>query len=1566
MVTQVIAAEPIRLAFKDTTVMKGSTFLYPVMVDSSLTGYNVTSYELDITYDVNSFSIDSILVGGSLTESWGTPTYNINSGHIVIAGAGTTELSGTGNLLFLKISAPISLGGWGSGFYFQKAMLNEGSPTTTIRNGTVWISSPPYITVYPDVATTSVGEQIAFWISGGQVPYQWSVTNPTVASIDTNGVLTGLSGGYTRVVGRDNRSIVDTSGQIEVHAFKMTIRDTSLLQGQTFNIPIYVSDLSQIDVTSGQFWITYDPNMLSYLEDVETGTLLSSYPKPTIRAISNRLEISFAGSSRLNGVGTQVLMYLRFKATVQYTGGSWLNISNLLFNESFLGVVDDGWVGVSNRTVLTLTPNSGDILVGDTIQFTVGGSPSGPVTWSLNDSTLASITQTGLLTALKSGTVVVGVADTIGKIGFSQNINIYDIRLSMPDSSALSRDSIILPISITQYLPGFTSVQMIVKFDTTYFENPSIITEGTLVNGLPVYSFARGETLSVASANSAPITGPGVLFRVKFFVRYGAPKLSTSTIRMVGVVFNEGIPRPLIEDCSFYIRWERDVRVVDILEPVGIISRDSVVTPRVRVQNVRDITQMFKVTFRIGNLYYDTVNVMLGAWGTMDLTFTKSWSAAPTGTHVLKCEAILDKDQDTSNNVLTRNLAVIRTSEDPIILSMTPDYGGNEGVVTSIIHGLHFKTGATVRLSNNGYPDYLVDTAYVRVLDPTKIMVVFDFYSQPLGTWNVEVMNPDSGSTIFYDGFTIENPSKRLWATIVGQDRIRIGREQPYTVMFGNVGNIDGVGVLLLIRGVPRNVEWTMDFAFAPSPVPDSIDWTRGLGIIETETEKIIPIWLPLLHANETRQISFRIKVPWGTPRFTLSAGILESQNHLYVPSALAQAIAGGRLPAGYLGTQDINWACVTAIGTLIGNVVGVFIPNECISLGINTFTTIASIIASDSFDGYNYVQTISSTVKDALFCAGYALGGPIATAIKVASIITDLIASGVDIYQKCFPDPDNQLPIQPVAAVDPNHKSGPAGYDTTSHYTTGDQPFMYMVEFENLASATAEAETIYVRDTLDANLDWSTLQFQGSSHPQYLTTITDQASRSITWTFGGINLPPNVNPPEGQGWALFSIEPMEGLATGTQITNSASIVFDYNPPIVTNLFLNTIDTGKPNSYVFALPETTATGEFTVQWTGVDDSLGSGIGSYDIYVKYDTGAYVPWLIGTTDTMATFVGDNERVHSFYSIAIDNVGLREDSPLSPDAVTWVAGVAPPMYLTPADDYATSDPKPVFKWTPTAGNLGTYILQYSPDSLFLSNVQSITGITDTIYTLTDSLIDGEYFWCVEAVSRSSSHSGYRSPFRLTIDTQAPETPTLLSLADGAIIKVANPAFAWTSVVDKGIKYFWECAFDTLFDSVRAAYYSSDTSIIVPQSMSLNRGTYYWHVRAVDMAMNKSPFQTKPFTFVIDTTFVGVKEGDVIPVSFALHQNYPNPFNPTTKIRYALPVESIVRLKIYDLLGREVRTVVDEVQPAGNKLVEWTSITNSGASVASGVYFYRIEATSIANPRETFTQVKKLLLMR
>jgi len=127
-----------------------------------------------------------------------------------------------------------------------------------------------------------------------------------------------------------------------------------------------------------------------------------------------------------------------------------------------------------------------------------------------------------------------------------------------------------------------------------------------------------------------------------------------------------------------------------------------------------------------------------------------------------------------------------------------------------------------------------------------------------------------------------------------------------------------------------------------------------------------------------------------------------------------------------------------------------------------------------------------------------------------------------------------------------------------------------------------------------------------------------------------------------------------------------------------------------------------------------------------------------------------------------------------------------------------------------------------------------------------------------------------------------------------------------------------------------------------------NLPPGTYYWSVQAVDNQYAGSSFSVER-QFQVTTSSVGGEPQ--VPAAFALKQNYPNPFNPATMIEYALPKSGVVVLTVYDILGREVSTLVNGWNDAGVHQVRWNA-----SGFTSGVYCYRLQCGSY---RETKTMI-------
>ncbi len=109
----------------------------------------------------------------------------------------------------------------------------------------------------------------------------------------------------------------------------------------------------------------------------------------------------------------------------------------------------------------------------------------------------------------------------------------------------------------------------------------------------------------------------------------------------------------------------------------------------------------------------------------------------------------------------------------------------------------------------------------------------------------------------------------------------------------------------------------------------------------------------------------------------------------------------------------------------------------------------------------------------------------------------------------------------------------------------------------------------------------------------------------------------------------------------------------------------------------------------------------------------------------------------------------------------------------------------------------------------------------------------------------------------------------------------------------------------------------------------------------------------------FFYDLTVTGIELSSAKPDNFLLHQNFPNPFNPSTTIFYDVSRESNIKVSVFDLLGREIITLVNQIEPAGSRSINWDGRDYTGNLVNAGVYIYQIEA-------EGFIQTKKMVLLK
>ena len=115
-------------------------------------------------------------------------------------------------------------------------------------------------------------------------------------------------------------------------------------------------------------------------------------------------------------------------------------------------------------------------------------------------------------------------------------------------------------------------------------------------------------------------------------------------------------------------------------------------------------------------------------------------------------------------------------------------------------------------------------------------------------------------------------------------------------------------------------------------------------------------------------------------------------------------------------------------------------------------------------------------------------------------------------------------------------------------------------------------------------------------------------------------------------------------------------------------------------------------------------------------------------------------------------------------------------------------------------------------------------------------------------------------------------------------------------------------------------------------------------------------------PNKIFLNQTITGLKDEFLNPVELKLMQNYPNPFNPTTKISYQVPVSGFVSLKVFDVLGNEIATLVNKEQPARKYDIEFDA-----NGLSSGIYFYQLKTVNPSTSSgQGFVETKKMLLLK
>ncbi len=314
---------------------------------------------------------------------------------------------------------------------------------------------------------------------------------------------------------------------------------------------------------------------------------------------------------------------------------------------------------------------------------------------------------------------------------------------------------------------------------------------------------------------------------------------------------------------------------------------------------------------------------------------------------------------------------------------------------------------------------------------------------------------------------------------------------------------------------------------------------------------------------------------------------------------------------------------------------------------------------------------------------------------------------------------------------------------------------------------------------------------------------------------------------------------------------------------------------------------------------------------------------------------------------------------NAPRTPVILGTASTLSVPILLSPATTQRADSLILAWRSVPSASG---YWVQLS-DTASFSRFTISDSTADTLLTVTKLEYLHRYYWRVEAYNSGGAGS-FSNADSFTTIMSVPTQPKLVAPRVTSTGIPRRAKFAW-NVVNLASKYRLQVAIDStvytsgdsvglflakdlVFDTTLTT--AKDTSIQLSSPLEANT-KYFWHVAGLDTA-GAGLFSTGSFS--TGTGILAVDELGGIPTKFELFQNFPNPFNPTTVIQYDIPKSSQVMIRVYDVLGREVVTLVDERQAPGEYSVEFNA-----SGFASGVYFFSMNAG-------TYTKIQKMMLIK
>lgn len=1326
---------------------------------------------------------------------------------------------------------------------------------------------------------------------------------------------------------------------LQARQVELTIPDSSAITGTEILIPVHTSAiaLSQ-EVTSGNFEFSLNENIFELTGYEKQGTLLENFDV-VFNGGTNRL--AFAGSDTVSGSGA--LIYLKVKAKVDANYFAYTNIEFQFadFNEGNVPVTAEG-ARLSIKGINIQPRSNIQVLEGDSLQFSVSGDIVEPITWSVTDTSIATINDSGLLISKLTGLIQVKAEDAQGLRDSTaffrvQPSTLQDLEVSVPDISERQTKSFEVPVSVSDV----TGLQVLsaglkLNFDTNDLEFLGLTDEGSLTEswGEPTVNTSGGN-ISIAAAGTDTLEGAGPLFLLNFRVKQDAA--GSSNLTLSDVILNEGLDVEITHG-----------RFSALAAPDILISQgDTVVSIDDELQfSVTNDEGNAPYTWEVSNPSLATIDSNTGAFtanGRGEVTVTAfdadNFPSEEAVITINDFDAWLDtvhvQYPDTAVlQILTEDLSSFDLisyvaefsydttkmeflgieSEQTLSESLSLRTEADESKViiaaasTSSISG----TGAIIKLKfkllenvQNGERipvdltklEFDEPSASVPTISPLHGFVDVIRVEPPLAP---EILSPSDNAS------GVDIPTDFLWSSAINAEhyRYQISKDQNFGTILQDSAYSD---TSVTVTGLDYST--TYYWRVRSENASGVSEWTTPNSFTTISAETLIPALLTPESGSENQDTS--LTLTWSEIDFATSYQYqlsivtdFSTTVSSSITSALEMQINGLEYGTEYfwrlrsITENDTSaWSDVAQFQTKIAkpNTPNTLTPvNSAVEVEISPVLTWNNATRADSF--------IVELAKSSDFTS---------IDFSYRDVDTTTVALGLE-YETTY-----------YWRVKAKNTTGESEWSEPSLFTTKAADAL-TPELLSPANDTTNQDTTLILSwgeldvvesyqvQLSAEVDFSSLEIDRSG-------ITENSTSVNALNYGATYY-----------WRVRSVT--------TQDTSAWSEIFQFTTRIK-----------GPTAPVMVAPANNAEDvdiSPILTWRNVAEADSFSVEVADVENFTNT----VFSQNLTDTLISVDPELAFANTYYWRVKAYNSTGESSWSDVYAFTTIEQVneAPVVseemgIISLLEDFGEravailnsnfSDPEgEELTFEVIENDENPFETTLRADSLILNSIRDANGfgsvsvkatdpsglsVSDTLEVEINPVND---LPLIEGIPDTLSFRNDES-FTFRLDSSISDVED--NLSDLEILVSVQP------------------------NDIMLNFDEEDLSVSLTAPDFVGEGTLM--ITVTDL--NAGEAQAS-IAVIVETSVSN--EMDELPLEFSLEQNYPNPFNPATNIKFSLPKASMVRMAVFDMLGRKVATLVNEQKAAGRYTVRFEA-----GSLSSGTYIYRIEAGS-------FTQTKKLMLIK